>query len=252
MLNLIQSEDLKYRRSFSRKLAIAAPLFFILFAGIIRTQVSTSQITQWRLYLSMVFNWWPMLFIPLGVALLCALGEVREKKAGGYRGLLANNISVPLFWLVKIAVLALQLLLTSAMLIASVLVAGLILGLGMPPIGTIVEASALVWLTSLGLIPVELFFAAWRGTAAAVIVGIAGSVAGVLAASKSYWAFVPWSWPVRLMCPVIGVHPNGVLLEANSPLRNADVIPVGIAASMGFLLAAAALTALWFSQREVR
>ena len=251
MLNLTQSENLKYRRSFSKKLAIVAPLFFILFACVIRTQV-TSQVTQWRLYLSMVFNWWPMLFIPLGVALLCALGEVREKKSGGYRSLLANNICVPLFWLSKIAVLAMHLLLTSAILIASVLVAGVILNLGMPPVGTILGASALVWLTSLSLIPMELFLAAWKGTAATVIVGIAGSVAGVLAASKSYWALVPWSWPVRLMCPIIGVHPNGTLLEANSPLWNANVIPVGIAASIGFFIATTALTALWFSKREVR
>ena len=251
MLNLIQSESLKYRRSFSKKLAAAAPLFFILFAGVTRTQV-TSQMNQWRLQLDMVFNWWPMLFIPLGVALLCALGESREKKAGGYRSLLANNISIPLFYLSKIAVLALWLLLTSAILVAAVLVTGLILGLGTPPVGTILEASALVWVTSLGLIPIELFCAVWKGTAASVIVGIAGSVVGVLAASKSYWAFVPWSWPVRLMCPVVGVHPNGGMLEANDPLWNANVIPVGIAASLGFLIVTATITALWFSKREVR
>lgn len=252
MLNLIQSESLKYRRSFSGKLAIAAPLFFILFAFVIKSQVKTQHVTQWRLYLSMVFNWWPLLFIPIGIALLCALGESREKRAGGYRCLLANNISVPLFWLSKIAVLALQLLLTSVILVAAVPTAGLILGLGAPPAGTIVEAGALVWLTSLALIPAELFFATWKGTAAAVIVGIAGSAAGVLAAAKNYWVFIPWSWPIRLMCPVVGVHPNGTMLESDSPLWNADVIPVGITASLGFLLVTAALTALWFSRREVR
>lgn len=252
MLNLIESESLKYRRSFSKKLAIAAPLFFILFAGFIRTQVSTSQVSQWRLYLTMVFNWWPVLFMPIGIALLCALGEVREKKTGGYRSLLANPISVPLFWLSKIVVLALQLLLTSVILIAAVLAAGLILDLGTPPLGTIAEASALVWLTSLSLIPIELFFAAWAGTAVTIVAGIAGSVAGVLAAPKSYWVFIPWSWPTRLMCPIVGVNPNGVPMEANSPLWNAGVIPVGIAASLGFLIVTAALTAFWFSKREVR
>jgi len=252
MLNLIQSENLKYRRSFSRKLAIAAPLFFILFAGVIRTQVSTSQVTKWQLYLTMVFNWWPVLFMPIGIALLCALGEAREKKEGGYRSLLANDISVPLFWLSKIAVLALQLLLTSVILVAAVLAAGLILGLGIPPVGTIIGASALIWLTSLSLIPMELFFAAWKGSAVTIIVGISGSVGGVIAASKSYWAFIPWSWPIRLMCPVVGVNPNGVALEKVSPLWNVHVIPVGIAVSLVFLAVTAALTAFWFSKREVR
>lgn len=252
MLDLIASESLKYRRSFSKKLVIGAPLFFILFACLIRTQVSTSHITKWQLYLTMVFNWWPMLFMPIGIALLCVLGETREKKAGGYRSLLANNISVPQFWLSKIVVLALQLLLTSAILVAAVLFAGLILDLGTPPVGTIMESSAIVWLTCLSLIPLELFFAAWIGTAAAILVGIVGSVVGVLAASKSYWAFVPWSWPVRLMCPVVGVNPNGVPMEANSPLWSAAVIPVGIAVSLGFLLVTAAFTALWFSKWEVR
>jgi lantibiotic protection ABC transporter MutE/EpiE family permease subunit len=251
MLKLMQSENLKYKRSFSRKLVLIAPLFFILFAGVIKSQVKTEQVTYWRLYLSMVFNWWPVLFIPIGIALLCALGEGREKKAGGYRSLLTNNISVPLLWLSKVAVLALHLLLTSAVLVASVLVAGLILGLGAPPFGIMVGAGALIWLVSLSLIPVELFFAAWKGNVAAILLGIAGSVGGVLAAPKSYWVFTPWSWPVRLMCPVVGVHPNGAMLEANSPLWNSSVIPVGIVVSLIFFAVTALLTSVWFSKREV-
>lgn len=251
MLNFIQSESLKYRRSFSRKLVIAAPLFFILFAGLIRTQVNTSQVTEWQLYLTMVFNWWPVLFMPIGIALLCALEEAREKKAGGYRSLLANDISVSLLWMSKIAVLALQLLMTSAILVVAVLVAGLILGLGVPPVDTILEASVLIWLVSLSLIPLELFLSAWKSTALAIIAGIVGSVGGVFAAPKSYWFFIPWSWLTRLMCPVVGVNPNGVPMDATSLLWNARVIPIGIAASLVFLAVTAALTSLWFSKREV-
>jgi len=54
------------------------------------------------------------------------------------------------------------------------------------------------------------------------------------------------------MSPVIGVHPNGVLLDPGDPLLDPSVIPAGIAASLLFLAAGSALTAFWFAGREVR
>ena len=81
--------------------------------------------------------------------------------------------------------------------------------------------------------------------------GLFGMVAGVLAAVKSVWFLVPWSWSLRLMCPVVGVHPNGVRLAIGDPLLDPSVIPIGILVSLAFFVALSALTGLWFSKREV-
>ena len=56
---------------------------------------------------------------------------------------------------------------------------------------------------------------------------------------------------MRLMCPIIGVHPNGVLLSPDSPLRNASVIWAGTVLSLGIFLVLTLLTGIWFERREV-
>lgn len=58
-------------------------------------------------------------------------------------------------------------------------------------------------------------------------IGFAGMIAGILAAPSPF-GLQSWSLATRLMCPIIGVHPNGVLLEAGDPLLDPSVIPVGL------------------------
>ena len=83
-------------------------------------------------------------------------------------------------------------------------------------------------------------------------IGVIGFIVGVLAAGESYWVYVPWSWPTRLMCPIIGVHPNGTLLDASDPLRDFSVIPIGIVLAIIAFIIFTILTSIWFSKREVK
>ncbi|WP_019911939.1 lantibiotic immunity ABC transporter MutE/EpiE family permease subunit [Paenibacillus sp. HW567] len=252
MLNILQAEHLKYRRSFSVKLVWAAPLFIVLFALVALLFLPQGESIPGSLFLSMVFNWWPFVFVPLGTALLCALAEVRERKAGSYRGLRLHNIHPYALWFGKIAVLAYYMLLSSLGTIVTVLIAGLLVTGGILPVGKVVSASLLVWLVSLGLIPLQLLAAAWKGMAASIGLGVAGMFAGVLTAPKPNWLYVPWSWPLRLMSPVAGVNPNGVPLLPGDPLLDTSVIPAGIAVSLLFFAACSWLTGVWFARREVK
>ena len=106
-------------------------------------------------------------------------------------------------------------------------------------------------LTSLALIPIQLWAAAAGGMSVSLGMGFAGMFAGGFLAPEKYWVFCPWSWPVRLMCPIIGVHPNGVLLSPDSLLRNASVIWAGTVLSLGIFLVLTLLTGIWFERREV-
>jgi ABC-2 type transport system permease protein len=249
---MIAAEHLKYRRSFARRLAFAAPLFFALYGAFIRFFLPDKTLLARDALLAMIFNWWPVLFVPLGVALLCALAENRERKAGRYRALLANPVSPAKLWLSKIVVIGYYQFAASAVLVAAAAFACLVSAGGGVPLARIAEASLLIWLASLGLIPVHLYAAFRFGALPALALGVAAMAAGVLAAPESYWIAVPWSWPTRLMAPVIGVHPNGVPLAPGDPLRDASVIPAGILASLLFLVLTAALTAWRFAGKEVR
>jgi len=252
MKNLIAAERLKYKRSFAKKLALAAPLFFALYGAVIRFYLPDQTMLPWRALLAMIFNWWPVLFVPIGVSLLCVLAENREKKAGNYRSLRANPINPGKLWLSKIVVLGYYQLLSSVVLIIAAAAAGLLTAGGSVPLMKIAAASLLIWLVSLSLIPIHLFAAARFGAFGGLALGIAAMPAGVLAAAKPYWIAVPWSWPTRLMAPLIGVHPNGVPLQPGDPMLEPSTIPLGIAASLLFLIVSSALTAGWFAGREVR
>ena len=252
MRTMIASEWLKYRRSFAGKLAMAAPLFFVIYGAITQIYLPEGTKSSWNILLSMIFNWWPVLFVPIGIALLCTLSEHRERRAGNYRSIYANNISLVKLWFGKIAVLGIYFLISSAVLVAVVLGVGLWRAEGDIPLATILEASLLIWCGALSLVPLHLFVAARFGVFAGLASGFVAMLAGVLAADRSYWLFVPWSWPIRMMAPVVGVHPNGVVLPPGHPLLDASVVPAGIAASLVFLAASALLTGLWFAKREVR
>ncbi|OUM95597.1 MAG: multidrug ABC transporter permease [Thermobacillus sp. ZCTH02-B1] len=254
MIRLIAAERLKYRRSFARRLALGAPLFFALYGAVVRFLLPEDGTNEVReVLLAMIFNWWTVLFVPFGVALLGVLAENRERKAGRYRGLLANPVHPAKLWLSRIVVLGYYQFMASVVLIAvAIAAAGLIPAGGGIPLAAITEAGLLAWLSSFGLAPVHLYAAFRFGTLPALALGTAGMIAGVVAAPEPYWIAVPWSWPIRLMAPVIGVHPNGVMLPLDDPLRDAAAIPAGILASMLFLVLTSALTAALFARREVR
>jgi ABC-2 type transport system permease protein len=252
MLDWIRSEHLKYKRSFARRLVLLAPLFFLLIAIPQRWLIAPGAIKPWTLLLGQVYNWWPLLFMPLGTALMAALVELQEKKAGRYRNLRMHPVPPAGIWIAKVAVLAYYALMSTLVLMGAVLASGLLTAAGAIPWSSIVSGGLVIWLAALGTIPIQLWAAAWKGTLFSLLVGFLGMVAGVAAAPLPYWVFVPWSWPLRLMAPVIGVHPNGVLLDAADPLRDAAVIPVGIGLSLATVIVMTLLTSVWFGRREVR
>lgn len=246
MFNYLASENLKFKRTFSRKLIVLAPLFFILYAFLTQYGMGVHNDD----FLLMVFNWWPLVAVPVGSALLCSLSDAKERKAGNYRSLRSRPVHGKAIWFSKIAVIAYQLLLSSVILAAVVLLTGLLLPDTSAPLLEVCQASMAVWAASICLIPVYLFLAAWLGTAAAIGASIAGLIAGVVMAAEAGWTLMPWSWPLRLMCPIVGVHPNGTPLPLHDPLRSAAVIPAGLAGSLLLFAGASWLTAVWFSRRE--
>lgn len=252
MIGIIWAEFLKYKRTFTRKLIIFAPLFFVIYALPQRFLMPTDYLRPWRLQIVLVYNWWPVLFIPLGMALFAVLVETQEKKAGNYRGLRAHDVSPLLIWLGKVIVMTIHALFTTIVLIISVLISGLTITSGSIPWFEILVGGFILWVTSLAIIPIQLWAATWKGPFFGMVLGFVGMITGVIAAAESYWIYVPWSWPTRLMCPIIGVHPNGVPLEIMDPLRNLSAVPIGLTLSIIAVIITTIITAFWFSRREVK
>ena len=251
------SELLKYKRTFMGKLIVFFPLFFAVYALVLSilmqnplAEAHGNTAISYGTFLASVFNWWSFLFLPLGYALFAALAASQEKKAGNYQALLSRNVSPAVLWVSKILGMAVYTLLSSCVLILVVSMTGLIGAEGVLPAGKILAGSLVCWLVSLPLIPLQLWAATRGGIFLSMGMGFAGMILGVVAAPGTIWIICPWSWATRLMCPVIGVHPNGTMLSDSDPLLSCTAIPLGIVVSLAALAVFTLFTTVWFTKRE--
>jgi ABC-2 type transport system permease protein len=243
------SEWIKHRRSATRVLVVLAPLVLAAYFPLVALLGDSD--ADWRLFLNAVYNWWCVLWIPMGAAILTALAAAREARSGAWRSLRARPSSPATLYGAKLAVLSLHALLCALVLLAVALLAGVAAFGAAVPWGNLLLGALLPWVAALPLLAIQLWVATALGPAASVALGVVGFLPGALVAETGSWAYVPPSWPVRVAIPVVGFHANGTPLEAGSPLRDLPVAPVLLLALATFV-AVGALGALWFTRKEVR
>lgn len=144
----LKSEMLKYKRTFMRRLVVFIPLFFTVYAVIMHATLMKNPLSEnsswmWQSLLALVFNWWPLAFLPLGFALFAALAAAQEKKSGNYRSLRAHDVPPAALWADKIAAMSIHSLFSTLILTVSAAMAGVLSGSGPVPFGQIITAGAL-------------------------------------------------------------------------------------------------------------
>lgn len=239
MMNYIQGERLKMKRSFSVTLLWLMPLLNIIFSFIMSPVY----------FVTNTFNWWSILFMPLAIALWCALLNNKEKRAGDYSSVYLLPISLHQAWLAKIIVIALQSLISLFIFLMMMgALSFLMPGIPLFELGQL-EGLLLIWVTSLWEIPLALYLAKKWGMAVTLIINIVGGmVLGIAFSTGSLWWLNPWSWCIRLIMPIIGVHANGTLLPVNSPLWDSSVILIGLLLAVVLVSIATALTSIAFTK----
>lgn len=226
MIRYLRSEHLKFRRSFSRKLLFIVPLLNLLVSFLMNPMYTVTN----------TFNWWSIFFMPLAVALLCGLSHQKEQRAVNYNRIFSLPVSLSRIWYGKVFVVAIYLLVMLLIFEVMLTVLQMVLP-GSIQLSHTLLAVLLLWLGSLWQIPFCLWLARKWGLVTVLIINAVGGMAlGTYAAPQSWWWLNPWSWSVRMMCPAIGVHPNGVPLAVGDPLWNAAVIPAGLLLSVAFFL----------------
>ncbi|WP_046213828.1 lantibiotic immunity ABC transporter MutE/EpiE family permease subunit [Paenibacillus wulumuqiensis] len=226
MIRCLRSEHLKFRRSFLRKLLLLIPVLNLLVSFLMNPIYIVTN----------TFNWWSIFFIPLTAALLCGLSHQKEQRAVNYNRIFSLPVSLSRIWYGKVFVIAIYMLLMLLVFEMLLFILQLIFPSAIRLSHTLL-AVGLLWMGSLWQIPFCLWLSrrwGWIGTL--VVHVMVGLVLGIYAAPLGWWWLNPWSWSIRMMCPVIGVHPNGVPLTAGDPLWNAAVIPAGLLLSVGFFL----------------
>ncbi len=251
MVKYLEAEYLKYKRTSIKKIFFALPFLVMLIAYAMRYFMPEGYMKITDFIMITAFNWWTVLFIPVGTSVLTALAIIMEKKAGNYKIFLSKNLSLKKIWISKIIVICIFMF-YSIIILASLVVLFETLLDGQIKLKEIISSVLVIWVGSINLVPVYLFLSIYGGLILNVMMGLIGFFIGAVMAVKSYWIFIPWSLSLRMLSPILKVHPNGIPLKANDFLLDTSVIKVGLFFSIMYFLVFTFITSLWFKKEVMK
>lgn len=241
----VKAESIKLRHTFGKILPVAAPLFTILLAFSLTGggQGKALPIGAW--------NWWYTLLLPGMLAVLCYLGIRKDKKIGDYH-IWMQPEPVGKCLAGKITYYVLALVTANFLLFGGVLLCGKLFG---STIGGWEGFCGFLLLSiaSLWEIPLYMLLSSRFGMFATVFSCVVLSLGGVgSVADTNLWWLCPSAVPSRLMCPVLGILPNGLPVPADSSLWNRNVILPGILISMSWFILLTELVRCQFEKQSDR
>ena len=250
-MKILRSEWLKLKRTPTIWLVLLAPLLYSMFmvwyvSG--RTVTDELQVFVFQAF----YEVWAALVIPIGAGLLAGLVSQQEAVAGNFQGLPGSKSSRTSLFLGKLLILIL-LSTISTIIAAATLIIGLVHIIHIPiSISVFVAGSVVAAIGTIPLLALHLWIGFAWGMGSTIGVGGAGLLLGGLMATSlgdTYWQYVPWGWPVRLvMVPGVCLFPQ-VDLGASFFLQS--FIKGAIPAS-AFLFVVVIGGLLWFDQWEGR
>jgi ABC-2 type transport system permease protein len=244
MLKIIKSEHIKLKHTFGGLLPMIAPAVILLIALLLTGGIDHAFPTA-------AWNWWYIMFLPGMLSVLSYLCVKKDKKMKYYNILLLNTAPEK-SWIGKIMYCGLGLLFSNLLIFLGTFIGGSIFGTAISPGGGFAGA-LLLSLSYMWEIPLFLFLSARFGMFASIFSCMALSVFGVVTlADGNFWWTFPASVPIRLMCPTLGILPNGLPIPAGSELYNTNVILPGIVLSLVWFFGMTIGTTLWFKNMEVK
>lgn len=244
MSSIIKAEHLKFKHSFTKYLPVIAPMITLLLVLALTGGLENA-------FPAGAWNWWYVTLLPGTLAVMCYLSIAKDRK-NHYYNLKSLPVSGQKLMIGKMIYLALGLLAANVIVFLGATIGGTIFGTTIPIEGAAV-ATILLTISYLWEIPVYLFLSAKFGMFVDIFLCMVISISGVVTvADKSSWWLCPSSIPVRLMCPTLGLLPNGLPIPAESELWNTGVILPGAILSLVWFIVCAVILNLWFKKMEVK
>ena len=118
---------------------------------------------------------------------------------------------------------------------------------------TLLFASFLLIITNIWQVPLCFFLAKKFGFIASITINaVLGIALGILISDSAFWIYCPYSWGIRLMIPVMGILPSGVLAEASNPMVSNTSLLIPCILSICLFTLLTMISAKWFSKQEVK
>lgn len=242
MLKMAISEHLKMRHTFGGKLPVIAPVFSM--GIVLLLACGAAGMVQ-----PMAWNFWYTTLLPGMLAIICYLGVNKDKKLD-YCNILSVPFPVAKCLAGKVLCYAAGLFLANVVLCTGILVSGKISG---TVNGITGNFTAVILLSFIFLweIPLYIILSVHFGMFACIFSCMFMVFSGFIFTDTHLWWIWPPSIPARLMCPVLGIMPNGILASEGSPLLNSGVILPGIIISFMWFVLFSFLMVLCFKKKVV-
>lgn len=240
MFNILKAEHLKLKHTFGGVISLIAPVVILCLAFVLTGGLG-------KAFPAGAWNWWYVMFLPGMLSIVSYLCVKKDKKTKYYNILLLRT-NPEKSWIGKILYCAFGLLFSNFVIFFGTFVVGTIFGTTISLWGGFTGA-LLLTLTYLWEIPLFLYLSARFGVFASIFTSMVLSILGVVTlADSSFWWTFPASIPIRLMCPTLGILPNGLPIPSGSELYHGNVIFPGIVISLVWFLGLTLYTAVWFKK----
>ena len=246
MISYIFAENLKHKHSFLKKLLVIMPITLILLSLFLMPSYFTTN----------SYNWWYVIIMPATFALIPAMMHRKESRKLNYRAVFPLNINLKKLWVSKIITAFIYMSIAAIIHMLGVYIFQFFLGGQLTPnygFSTLLFASFLLMITNIWQIPSCFFLAKKFGFIASIIMNaILGLVLGILLSDSALWIYCPYAWGIRLMIPVMGILPNGVLTEASNPIISSTSLLIPCILSICLFTLLTMISSKWFSNQEVK
>lgn len=248
MLRYFLSENLKIKNTFLSKLIWIMPILTIVFTILIEPTY----------FQHASYNFWYVLILPGAVSLIFTLlnrvdGSMKNK------GVLSLPLDLRKVWLAKVLVGIKSMSISCIIIFLAAQLSPIVINVKSEkeiPIFVGLAAITILVITFAWQVPLCMYLGNKIGLFQTVLINIAVNFVFTILAVKDFWWAIPFTYPARLMCPVLKILPNGLPAESGSKtftpeLLNVWNIPFGLTISIVFLLVVTRLTAKWYKSQEV-
>lgn len=227
MVNILKAELIKEKRSANFKLLLIVPIGFLIFNLIMGSLMAPDP--EGKSYLiATTFNWFPILILPIIISLLTTniLNKEKQAQLDLQKSLGLDNKKIKLAKTLVVILELIVIILLSSLI--TYLIGGLLLGKNIS-LGLVLKAGLILFAGSLPIVVFSFLLMSFVNKSFVIIIlNFIMSLVSPIPATSNMWKFYPHSYSLRMLAPVIGVHPNGTFLEKGSELLNTQVIPIGI------------------------
>lgn len=246
MHNYRKAEIMKYRHSFLYGIVLLMPLISVFFAAGLTGQYFTID----------TYNWWYMGLYPGMMGIVCGMIGGKDKKKKNFT-LWSLPCDMGKIWDAKIVVGAFCSMGAVVFLTVLSFAVTKLLGegfhiefLAQPSVKMQILAGVVLYVTTLWQVPFCLFLSQKIGSFPMILIHVGSyMVAAAVVSLKSWYMLLPGGITSRMMCPLLGILPNGLLAKEGAVTYSPELVeiwnlPIGIlAAVLWFLL-------LWRGSRK--